>query len=327
MACLSLMFGNGPPRQTRQRTGGGWPRRLMLAAVVLSVVPSAAQAYGPGAFWFFFKVFGVIAGHAKITDMQASRAYKAAPRAGTCAERRERIVKILPDALRLSRYVRDIYEHIAQLKAAGLKTMDLGDGRQAIYEPTGQRYAEIRVDAARHEVIVVFRGTRLTVGSDISTDVLSVTGIETAYYRWASSLVAQVAHEHAGMRVIVTGHSLGGGLVLYAVLRNPGVEGIAFNPVGLSWLTWLTTRRAERARTNSALTVISTRNANHIEPLTALSLAHRTVLPGQLFFVETEATGSLSLHGAVTVVTALERLTANEAEGSACDGVLGALAH
>jgi predicted alpha/beta superfamily hydrolase len=36
------------------------------------------------------------------------------------------------------------------------------------------------------------------------------------------------------MRIIVTGHSLGGGLVLFAVLRNPGVEGVAFNPVGLS---------------------------------------------------------------------------------------------
>ena len=63
-----------------------------------------------------------------------------------------------------------------------------------------------------------------------------------------------------------------------------------------------------------ALTIISTRNANHIEPLTAFLLAHRTVLPGQLFFVETDASGPLLLHSAVTVVTGLERLAAIEAD-------------
>jgi hypothetical protein len=260
-------------------------------------------------------------------DIQANRVYKSAPRQGSCAERHERILKMLPDALRPSRFARDIHDHGAALTASGRKTMDLGDGREAFYEPTGQRYAEVRVDVIRQEVVVVFRGTRLSVGRDISTDVLSIAGIETAYYRWASALVAQVVREHAGMRIIVTGHSLGGGLVLYAVLRNPGVEGVAFNPVGLSWLTWLTTNRVERARTNAALTIISTRNANHIEPLTAFSLAHRTVLPGQLFFVETDASGPLLLHSAVTVVTGLERLAAIEAGGLACDGVLGALAH
>jgi hypothetical protein len=89
----------------------------------------------------------------------------------------------------------------------------------------------------------------------------------------------------------------------------------------------LTTNRVERARTDAALTIISTRNAIHIEPLTAFSLAQRTVLPGQLFFVEIGASGPLLLHSAVTVVTGLERLAASEAGGLACDGIVGALAH
>src|SRR5262249_16103890 len=96
--------------------------------------------------------------------------------------------------------------------------------------------------------------------------------------------------------VIATGHSLGGGLVLYAVLHNPGVEGVAFNPVGLSWWTWLRTSRADRMRTNSALTVVSTHNANHIEPITALSLAHRSVLPGALWRGPFGLTGGAVLH-------------------------------
>ena len=87
------------------------------------------------------------------------------------------------------------------------------------------------------------------------------------------------------------------------------------------------TNRAERMRTNAALTVVSTHSANHIEPITALSPAHRSVLPGQLYFIESQASGPLALHSMTTLVAGLEQLAATEAGGMACEDVLGTLAH
>jgi len=322
MTYLLAMLGPAPIRQ-RHPLAKGLPRRLLLAALASTFMSAAAQAHPH----LFFKAIAFIAGNAKIVAWQASRTYRKAPRPGTCAERRDRILQILPEALRLGRYAREIYEHGEDLKASGPKIKDLGDGYTAYYEPNGQRYAEVRVDAARLEAIVIFRGARHLIGSDTSAGVMGLVGIETSYYRWGSALVAQVAREHPGMHVIATGHSFGGGLVLYAVLHNPGVQGVAFNPVGLSWWTWLRTNRAERMRTSAALTVVSTHNADHIEPITALSLAHRSVLPGQLYFIESQASGPLELHSITTLVTGLEQLATTEAGGLACEGALGTLAH
>jgi hypothetical protein len=301
----------------------GLPRRLVMAVLASTFMSAAAQAHP----YLFFKALAFIAGNAKIVAWQASRAYRRAPRSGTCAERQDRILQILPEALRLGRYARDIYEHGEDLKASGLTIKDLGDGYTAYYEPNGQRYAEVRVNAVRREAIVIFRGARHLIGSDVSSGFMGLVGIETSYYRWGSELVARVAREHPGMHVIATGHSFGGGLVLYAVLHNPGVQGVAFNPVGLAWWSWLRTNRAERMRTDAALTVVSTHNANHIEPITALSLAHRSVLPGQLYFIESQASGPLALHSITTLVAGLEQLAVTEAGGLACEGVLGTLAH
>ena len=323
MTHLFALLGSAPVRQRWHLLSKGLPRRLLMVALVSTFMSAAAQAHP----YLFFKALAFIAGNAKIVAWQASRTYRKALRSGTCAERQNRILQILPEAQRLSRYARDIYEHGEDLEASRLRMKDLGDGYTAYYEPNGQRYAEVRVDAARLEAIVIFRGARRLIGSDISAGLMSLVGIETAYYRWGSALVAQVTREHPGMHVIATGHSFGGGLVLYAVLHNPGVQGVAFNPVGLSWWTWLRTNRAERMRASAALTVVSTHNANHIEPITALSLAHRLVLPGQLYFVESQVSGPLALHSITTLVAGLEQLAATEAGGLACEGVLGTLAH
>jgi len=323
MTYLIAMLRPAPARMRWHLLAKGLPTRLLMAVLATTLMSATAQAHP----YLFFKALAFIAGNAKIVAWEASRRYRKAPRPGTCAERQDRILEILPETLRLSRYARDIYEHGEDLQASGLKTKDLGDGYTAYYEPNGQRYAEVRVDAARLEVTVIFRGARHLIGGDTSASVMGLVGIETSYYRWGSALVAQVAREHPGMHVIATGHSLGGGLVLYAVLHNPGVQGVAFNPVGLSWWTWLRTNRAERMRTNAALTVVSTHNANHIEPITALSLAHRSVLPGQLYFIDSQASGPLALHSIKTLVAGLEHLAATEAGGLACEGVLGTLAH
>lgn len=315
------------------RNASAWRRlvrsaRLTLVIALMAATLGAAPAGAhPVAFWLFAKAFGIAAGTAGLTQWQADRAYAKASRAGTCSQRRERLLHVLPDALRYGRYARDIYDHGGELKSDAPTTVALEDGGTGFFDPQGQRYAEVHLDTARNEAIVVFRGTRLTVRGDISADALNAVGIETGYYRWASDLVARVVREHAGMRIVATGHSLGGGLVLYAVLRNPGVEGVAFDPAGLSWLTWLATSRADRARANAALTVVSARNSAHVEPLTALSLAHRTVLPGTLYFAEIDVLRPLLLHSMTRLVSALERMSASGADGTACNGVIAPLAH
>jgi Lipase (class 3) len=321
---LFVMLGPAPGgRRRRHLLPKGLPRHLLVTVLALTFMSAAAQAHP----YFLFKALAFVGGNAKIIAWQASRTYRQAPRSGTCAERRDRFLQLLPEALRLGRYARDIYEHGEDLKDSELNIKDQGDGYTAYYDPNGERYAEVRVDATRLEAIVIFRGARHFSGSDISAGAMGLVGIETTYYRWGSALVAEVVREHPGMHVIVTGHSLGGGLVLYAVLHNHGVQGVAFNPVGLSRWTWLRTNRSERMRANGALTIVSTHNGNHIEPITALSLAHRSVLPGQLYFVESQASGPLALHSITTLVAGLEQLAATAAGGLACEDVLGSLAH
>jgi hypothetical protein len=320
---LFAMLGPAPVDQGWHFMPKVLPRYLLLAVLASTFMSATAQAHPS----LLLKALVFIAGNGKIVAWQASRAYRKAPRSGTCAERQERILQVLPETLRLARYARDIYDHGEDLKASGLKEKDLGDGSTAYYEANGQRYAEVRVDAARLEAIVVFRGARHLIGGDTSAGAMALAGIETSYYRWGSALVAQVVREHPGMQVIAAGHSFGGGLVLYAVLHNPGVRGVAYNPIGLSWWTWVRTNRAERRRMNAALTIVSTHNANHIEPISALSLAHRSVLPGQLYFIESQASGPLALHSITTLIVGLEQLAATQADGLACEGVLGTLVH
>lgn len=296
---------------------------LLLAPALAIGLPSTAASSHPVVIFGVAKALGLVVGGTKLTDMQANWAYRRAERLGSCAERRQRLVDLLPDAIRLARYARDVYADPTDAPfSAKTKVIDLGGGRTGHFEPDGQRFAEVRIEPDRNEVVVVFRGTRLNVGSDLSTDALSLVGIETGYYRWAAGLVARVKKQHPGARIVVTGHSLGGGLVIYSVLHNPGVEGVAFDPVGLSWVTWLGASRADRIRASGALTIVAARNSEHLEPLTALSFARRTVLPGRPVLVEVDASGPIALHSSEKLLAGLEKLAANGASGKACEGVL-----
>jgi hypothetical protein len=301
---------------------------VSLAALLAIPSPGALAEQGerePGVLGKLWK--SVKGGSRNIAD-DATRAFKRAPRQGSCEERRTRILAALPDALRFARLARDVYkgENEARMRSTRVSTLDLGNGRTAYFEPAGRRYAEVHIDEARRRAVVVFRGTRPTVHSDVSTDVKSFVGLPTDYYTWAAGLAARVVREHPRMQVIATGHSLGGGLAIYAVLRNPGVKGFAFNPAGLAKLTWAKTSRAVRARTNAALTVVSTRNGHYVEPVTAVSLAGGSVLPGHVFVLEADAREPVALHSAAAVVEALEDVEESNAGGSACDGDLGVLA-
>jgi lipase (class 3) len=304
----------------------------IAAAVVMAAFPAVAAApalaeHEGGPAGVLFRILRAVKGESRKIDAAAMRVYEGVPRTGSCEERRARIVALLPDALRFARLARDVGEGKtgAKMKAAGVTTLDLGSGRTAHFHANGERYAEVVTDDERHQAIVVFEGTRLAVKSDVTTDVINFLGLKSGYHRWASELVAKVVSEHQGMEVIATGHSLGGGLAIYAVLQNPGVRGFAFNPAGLSLLTWAKANDADRARTSAALTVVSTRSDDHIEPVTAISFAGRSVLPGHILVLETDAKGPVALHGSSTVVKALEQVESSGASGEVCEGDLGEL--
>ncbi len=306
-------------------------KSMLKVVAALAVLLAPAQAFAEDERRPLDVLVNLLKGakeKAREIDRDAMRVLESVPRAGSCAERRARIQAMLPEALRLARLARDIGEtnQEAKLKAGGLSTLDLGGGRTAHYRSNGRRYAEVQVDQERRQAVVVFHGTRPRVKSDLTTDVLGFIGVETRYYRWAAELVAQVVREHEGFEVLATGHSLGGGLAVYAVLKNPGVKGFAFNPAGLALLTWAGTSAADRERTNAAVTVVSIRNARHIEPVTAISLAGRSVLPGRILVVEVDEPNTATLHASKTVVAALERLAATQAGGEVCEGDLGVLA-
>lgn len=304
-------------------------RGALIALMVGALSTNAsAQHGGHGGPQFggpLVSVLAAIGGRMAEVNREALRVYETLPREGTCEDRRRHWLAILPDALLLGRYARDIYDHnhLRAMQRAGQARLTLGEDHFAYFEDEGARYAEVRVDRDRRRVIVIFSGTRLGVRSDLATDVLNFIGVKTGYYEWAASLVARVAREYPGMEIAATGHSLGGGLALYAVLKNPGVRGFVFNPTGFSDATWSAVSLRERARVNASVTVVSLRNFWSIEPVSALSFAGRSVLPGHIFVLRARALRPAKLHTATTLVAALERASERQAQGSTCDGDLG----
>jgi fermentation-respiration switch protein FrsA (DUF1100 family) len=298
-------------------------RERYLATLVvasLAFIPASAAAHIP-IFFGLAKAVGLVAGNAKLIDVQARRAYANAERKGTCEERTALLRTALNDATPLIKLARDIYAD------AGDTSVEEPSGEKELTtyrDGGGRRLAYAHFDKVRNEMVIVFRGTRLAL-SDVTTDLVSITGIETAYYKWAAELVARLTSDNPSTSIIVTGHSLGGGLALYAALKTPTVRAVVFNATGLGWTKWLRLSHAERARLNAATTAIATRNLDHIDPVTAVSMARRTVLPGMLIVLRSEARTLVALHGAVEVAHAMEEALRHPGEDD-CDGVIAARA-
>ncbi|MBR1837547.1 MAG: alpha/beta hydrolase [Kiritimatiellae bacterium] len=94
------------------------------------------------------------------------------------------------------------------------------------------------------KLVVAYRGTEgFTAPGDLWTDAVQVVGTSekpTTQYQAAADVLNSVLANHPG-EVVVTGHSLGGGLANYAMAANDldgRVKGYTYNAAGLSEETW-----------------------------------------------------------------------------------------
>ncbi len=78
--------------------------------------------------------------------------------------------------------------------------------------------------------VVAFKGTTPTQGSDIVADLKIGTGMNTSYFSNAETYVAQFANEPG---VVVTGHSLGGGIA-QVVGNRRRLPFVSFNAPGVA---------------------------------------------------------------------------------------------
>jgi len=85
---------------------------------------------------------------------------------------------------------------------------------------------------ATKTVIIAFRGTKTDDGHDIISDIHLATGNAHVNSRFHDSqaLLNNVKEKYKGWNIKLTGHSLGGAIVVYLLLHNPGITGETFNP-------------------------------------------------------------------------------------------------
>ncbi len=109
------------------------------------------------------------------------------------------------------------------------------DGMECFKDIQGSGFqAQVYVALAGKKIVVAFRGTEFDSSSDWMADVKSFFNMVPAQYEEAVNFLKQVvdkakAHDYA---IVVTGHSLGGGLAAYAALACEQ-RAVVFNAAGL----------------------------------------------------------------------------------------------
>lgn len=238
---------------------------------------------------------------------------------GSCSERASRLLDRVDEAVRLARLSSDIYDHpySLQMKNAGQTVASFtgGDGRPLIAhrDPASEGYAEEYAGDESEPVTVVFRGTRLLSLKDIMANVVQFadTTVPTKY-RWAATLVGEIVAKYPGRPVIATGHSMGGGLAMYAAMRTP-VRAVTFNPAGLSQVSIGGPSAPKMRSVHERGVAFIARSGLAIEPVSALSLAGQSAIVGRRYLVDVGAvTNPMRQHDIARLSQRLEDIAAHK---------------
>lgn len=252
---------------------------------------------------------------------------------GTCEQRAEAFSLVLPQAAYLADLNRDLYHHTydGQMwqKGATMMTAEVAPGVQiTVYrDPATDGYAELYPAKDDQAAVLIFRGTQVTSVNDILANITQFAGAIPPKYQWASALTAQTVRELNGQRLIVSGHSLGGGLAMYAGLKN-NVPAVTFNPAGLSKMAFDGLPEQALIQASDQTTTYISRSGSAVDPVSALSLAGDSIIIGQRYVVDLGiAANQLQTHDVGLLANRLQALSQKAASMNPeelCEGDLGA---
>lgn len=252
---------------------------------------------------------------------------------GTCDMRAEALQLALPDAARLADLNRDLYFHPydGQMwqKGVTIDSAEIQPGlRITVYrDPASDGYAELYPPLNGHAAVLIFRGTQITSANDIMANIAQFTGSIPPKYIWAASLAAQAARELNGAPLILSGHSLGGGLAMYAGLKNR-LPAVTFNPAGLSRAAFNGLSDSDIIQAGERTTTYISRSGSNVDPVAALSLAGDSIILGQRYVIDLGSLASpLQIHDVGVLANQLQKMEKSAASlppDQLCDLDLGA---
>lgn len=137
--------------------------------------------------------------------------------------------------------------------------------------------AAVFENGASNQCAIVFGGTEFTDLSDWANNSAQWRGAVPPQYVQGADLAARAIARCAGRKIVIAGHSLGGGIAQYAYLKT-GQSHLTytFNPAGLSMRRWL----ADTARGPSENVVAFIAHAYDPSSATALGRDVVSLIPG-----------------------------------------------
>lgn len=296
-------------------------RAVSVAAVVLPAFAQAqAQAQSQSAqpnaeLWGGLQEFARLATAQYQRIQQATQQAVASERGyGTCEMRAEALTMALPQAAWLADLNRDLYFHPydADMWQKGLLmdtvTLPTGGSITVFRDPTTDGYAELYPPTETTAAVLIFRGTKVSSANDILANVSQFVGNIPPKYQWASNLTAQVVKGLNGARLILSGHSLGGGLAMYAGLKHD-LPAITFNPAGLSKAAFDGIAESAIIQASERMTTYISRSGSVVDPVASLSLAGDSMIVGQRYVIEVNAAvNQLQIHDVGLLANRLQAL-------------------
>lgn len=270
-------------------------RWKFLAVALLAAMPLAGWGLTAGDVEMLRAVAGKLQGEYARIQKEARAAVTSSRAAAGCEDHAAKARNRAREYAELARLSNQIYinQESLSLRQDNLAQRDIlgADGRpMTIYrDPGSEGFAELHHEALTGARVLVFRGTRISSLKDITTNLVQFSNALPARYRWADELAERVRSQFPGERLLLTGHSLGGGLAMYAGLRQEQ-EAVVFNPAGLSRgvVTELRLSAAQWRAMSARITAFISRSGEAVDPVSSISLAGKTLMAGSRYIVDLE---------------------------------------